>query len=275
MPKPESATAEETTPEQDEITEKITGKPVTKTEKEDEKENEGDEKPAPKANAKDEDHEPPADHPRFNQVYGKMKAYERRLEERDKDFEIIREHNRAMEEEILRLKTNKADKPDDPEPDPDIDPAAYRKWMKLQTEKNKEEDRKQREIDKHTIQVDMQKELHEDYIDMVKLAERDMAKDKELQKKIWNSDNPAREAYRYGKSKHQEVVKAEAEEEERGKSREKMDVEKVGDSGAAGEEEEVKLSDDQKRIIRNLWPDLTFQEGKKKYVTQMKEMGRV
>ena len=280
MPKPDSGAAERT-PE--EITRAITGKdeeaPRDKSALEDDEddetpkdEREDKETPAKKNGESDG---PPPTHPRFNEVYGKMKAYERKLAERDADFEQLREHNRAMAERLEQVERSKADKAEDPAPDPDVDPAAYRKWVDLQREKDKEEDRKARAIDRHNLQVEMQRELHEDYDEVIKIAEREMQKDKEAHKKIWGSDNPAREGYKFGKKIKEQREKEEKEEAERLKTRSNMDVEKAGESGEAPAEEEVKLTDDQKRIIRNLWPELPYAEARKKYISQMKAMGRI
>jgi hypothetical protein len=56
------------------------------------------------------EHEPPPDHPRFKQVYGKLKAQERENEELRRSMEeeraAAREHNRKLVEAVERLSTN-------------------------------------------------------------------------------------------------------------------------------------------------------------------------
>lgn len=228
-----------------------------------------------KAEAKPKDG-PTPDTPRWNEVYGKWKATERKLEEREKDFDAVREHNRTLEARLSAVEQHKADRPQEPEPDPAVDPEAYKKWHEMARLKERQEWDKQRAIDRHETQVEMQKELHEDYLDMIKVAERDMIKDPELKKKIWGSPNPPKEAYLYAKRRAKEMQDQSEEEQSREKAKKQVDAESSGEAGAATEDEpEEKLSEAETRVVRNLFPDLKPEEARKKYIKQKKAMGRI
>ncbi|HTG45206.1 MAG TPA: hypothetical protein VK633_11815 [Verrucomicrobiae bacterium] len=213
--------------------------------------------------------------PRWNEVYGKFKATERKLEEREKDFEAMREHNQKLEARLNAVEKGKADRPQEPEPDPAVDPDAYKKWHEMKRLTEKQEWDKQRALDRHETQVEMQKELHEDYLDMIKVAEREMVKDPELKKKIWGSQNPPKAAYQYGKTRAKEMEEKTEEETAREKAKKQTETESPGEGGAASEEEpEEKLTEAEARVVRNLFPDLKPQEAKEKYLKQKKAMGR-
>jgi len=239
------------------------------------------EKEAPKPEAKQlerrkEDPDgPPPNTPRWNEVYGKWKATERKLEEREKDVEAIREHNRALEERLNRVEATKADRPPEPEPDPAVDPDAYKKWHEMRRLAERTEWEKQRAIDRHETQVEVQKEMHEDYLDMIKIAEREMAKDPELKKKIWGSGNPPREAYKYGEKRAKEMEEKEREAQSRDVAKKQTETEPTGDGGGEREDEpEERLSEDEIRVCRNLFPDMKLEEAKKKYIKQKTAMRR-
>lgn len=262
MSKPETGTAtEEEAPAAEEKEQPKTKSEETKTEE-------------PKKEAKGDG--PTPDTPRWNEVYGKWKATERKLEERDKDVEAMREHNRALETRLSAVETNKADRPAEPEPDPAVDPDAYKKWHEMKRLQEKQEWDKQRAFDRHETQVEIQKELHEDYLDTIKLAERDMVKDPELKKKIWGSPNPPKEAYQYGKKRAKEMEEKSEEETAREKAKKQVETEPGGDGGGTSDEEpEEKLNDAEIRVVRNLFPDLKPEDARKKYIKQKKAMGRI
>ena len=219
---------------------------------------------------------PPPESPRWKEVYGKWKATERKLEERDKDVEAIREHNRALENRLNQMEATKADRPPEPEPDPAVDPDAYKKWHEMKRLQEKQEWDKQRAIDRHENQVEMQKELHEDYLDMIKLAEREMSADPELKKKIWGSANPPKEAYQHAKRRAKEMEDKEREEASRQKAAKQTETEPDNGGGGASEDKsEAKLSDDEVRVVKNLFPDMKLDDAKKKYIKQKKALGRL
>lgn len=242
---------------------------------------EPNEKPSPKAKA-EEDAEgkkpkgegPPVDSPRWAEVYGRWKDTERKLQEREQDFDAIREHNRALEDRLNRVEASKADKTMEPEPDPEVDPAGYKKWVDHERAKDKQTFDRQREIDRHETQVEIQKGLHPDYLAMIKIAERDMAKDKDLKTKIWGSENPPKAAYEHGIKKATEAEEEEKETSRRQKAKEQTDTEAAGEeAGDTEDADEEKLSDAEQRVVRNLFPDLKPDEARKKYIKQKKAMG--
>lgn len=242
-----------------------------------------DEKNEEKAKPEDRRKEDSADGPppgsaRWNEVYGKWKATERKLEERDRDVEAIREHNRALENRLNQLEVKKADRPAEPEPDPAVDPDAYKKWHEMKRLQEKQEWDKQRAIDRHETQVEMQKELkgEEKYMAMIKIAEKDMAKDPELKKKIWGSPNPAKEAFKYGEKRAIEMEEKDREEASRETAKRQTATEP--DNGGGGEPEEKpesKLTEDEVRVCKNLFPDMKLEDAKKKYIKQKKALGRL
>lgn len=239
------------------------------------------EKPAAKAKP-EEDAEPkkpkgdgpPVDSPRWTEVYGRWKDTERKLQERDQDVDALRDHNRALEERLNRVEISKADKTMEPEPDPEVDPAGYKKWVDHQRAKDKQAFDRQREIDRHETQVEIQKELHPDYLEMIKVAERDMAKDKDLRAKIWGSGNPAKAAYEHAVKKTAKETEDEKEDVRREKAKQQTDTEGAGEEAAESQDaEEDKLSEAEQRVVRNLFPDLKPDEARKKYQKQKKAMG--
>jgi hypothetical protein len=238
---------------------------------------------APKADEKtderrkeDREDGPPPDSPRWKEVYGKWKATERRLEEREKDFDAIREHNQALEARLNVVEKNKVDRPSEPEPDPAVDPDAYKKWHEMKRLQEKQEWDKQRAVDRHENQVEMQKELHDDYLDVIKIVERDMVKDAALKNKIWNAPNPAKEAYVYGKMRAKEMEEKEREEQSRETTKKQVATE-PSDAGGGGTDEpsEEKLSEAEVRVCKNLFPEMKLEDAKKKYIKQKKALGRV
>ena len=212
------------------------------------------------------------DNPRFKEVYGKMKAHERALEEKDKDIEALRDHTEQLASQLKKLQEGKEDRKPEPEPDKELEPEAHKKWLEIK-ELKKQKAADDKEIENHLkMQIEVQRELHEDYQDAVKLAERDMKKDKDLAKKIWGSDNPAKAAYKHGKSILGEKQKVEDAEKERLERLKKGEV--LRDGGEESDDgDEIKLNDSQKRVIRNLYPDIPYKEAEKKYISSMKELG--
>ena len=215
-----------------------------------------------------------ADNPRFKEVYGKMKAHERALEEKDKDIEALRDHTEQLASQLKKLQEGKEDRKPEPEPDRELEPEAHKKWKEIQDLK-KQKAADDKEIERHLhMQIEVQREIHEDYQDAVKLAECDMKKDKELAKKIWGSDNPAKAAYKHGKAILGEKQKVETDEKERQERLKKGDV--LRDGGEEGDDkDEVKLTDAQKRVIRNLYPDIPYAEASGRYIKSMKITGGI
>lgn len=242
---------------------KPAGKPDTSGEDDEEETKEPKKSDGPEANT-----------PRWNEVYGKWKATERKLVEREQDFDALRQHNRALEERLNNVELSKADKAAEPEPDPEVDPAGYKKWVEFQRAKDKREFDKQREVDRHLTQVEIQKGLHEDYMEMIKVAERDMARDKALSDKVWKSENPAKAAYDYARKKTKEADDEDQETSRREKAKQQTDTEAAGEGDSGQSDEDEKLSEAETRVVRNLFPEMKLEDAKKKYLKQKKAIGR-
>ena len=77
-------------------------------------------------------HEPPPDHPRFNEIYGKMKEFERQLDEKDQTLSAVIDHNKSLQESMDGLydKVSVSERPDQI-----IDPEGYDKWIIEQFER--------------------------------------------------------------------------------------------------------------------------------------------
>lgn len=211
--------------------------------------------------------DPGPEHPRFKEVYKKMK----RLEEDVKDIDVIRSHNQKLAAKLEELERSRAAKEPD-EPDPVADPEAHRAWVKYRDAKKDKEVQDLLLKERLAMQIDVQKELHSDYVDAVTIAERDAARDADLQKKIWNSENPAKAAYHYGRKKMDEIAKADKEEEDRQTRLDQSEVAKP--AHPAPKKEEAGLSEDQRRVARRLFNDMPAKEADEKYLKQLKAMGR-
>jgi len=171
--------------------------------------------------------EPPPGHPRFKEVYGKMKHYERQLadaEERDKEldakYKTLLEHNEKLSESLDVL----LDRMDvQQRPDPVSEPEKYEQWIIQRTKRELEKERKQdvkipdiqpppspqqplpgvsqEKINRTQFQIAAMEATFDDYADMIALAEKDMGEDSVLRNEIWASQNPPKKAYQYAKQK--------------------------------------------------------------------------
>lgn len=220
------------------------------------------------------EHEPPPQHERFKEVYGKMKDYERQLQESQRDIDALREHNKGLAAKMEEIDRKNKYSELGPEPDPGTDPEGYKKWRDLKDaleETKRAESERQERLDR---QIEIQKDLHEDYIEKAQLAEKLMARDPKIRSEITKSDNPPRTAYRIAQEYLKEQRKVEDEEKELKRVKSQTEVESSGPEHSAEEKEEKGLSEDQKRVARNLFPDIPFDEAQKKYKSQLKAMGR-
>lgn len=242
-------------------------------EKEPQKEDPSLTKPKDEAGDEDKKNQPAPGSERWNEVYRKSKTMERMLTEKEKDIEALREHNKALEARMTDLETKKS--LPEKEPDPEVDPIGYKKWRDHKDAEKEREFERTRAQDRLDNQIEIQKEIHEDYVETVKMAERLMDRDAALRKKVYGSDNPPREAYKLGKKYMEDMEKVDIDEKEIKKAKEQAKAE--GGSSESGESpsKEPELSDDQKRVARNLFPDIPFEEAKKKYKGQLKAMGRI
>jgi len=204
------------------------------------------------------------EHPRFQEVYGKMKGFERNLADKETDIELLRQHNKKLADSLENVRQRVDKSQEGPKPDPVEQPQEYAAYMELQFDKMKKEEEARRVQDRFNIQVDTQKELHDDYESVVKIAMRDIELDKALRDKIWGSDNPARAAYKYGKDKMKESEKESGNNgklESDSKDKEKAEKERLaaieqgkveGGGNPPVKSKDVKLTDEEKRVARAL-----------------------
>ena len=174
--------------------------------------------PPPEPKPKPVDAEPPPDHPRFKEIYGKMKHYERQLAETDDKYKALLEHNEKLNQSIGVL----VDKMDvQQRPDPVSEPEKYEAWIIQRAKRELEREfkpepkiavpeptynRPEPQINAERqeqirYQIAAMEAAYDDYTDMVSLAERDMGNDPVLRNEIWSAPNPAKKAYQYAKQK--------------------------------------------------------------------------
>lgn len=215
-----------------------------------------------------------ADNPRFKEVYKKSKDLERSLAEREKDMEAMREHVLKMERKLDEVSEKQSEKKLPPEPDKDIEPEAHKAWVKLrdaEAESKRERQEHQKEVQ---LAIRIVSAQYDDYEEVVKVAEKHMARNPEEAKKIWADpvQAPAK-AYRLGKKLMDEQAKLKADEDDAEKKRQKRikDGELLDDGGegGGGDEDEVQLTEEQNRVIRNLYRDIPFAEARKRYIKNM------
>ena len=168
--------------------------------------------PAPAADKKVDDvGDPAADHPRFKEVWGKMKGFERQLLEKDDDIVALREHNKQLASSISTIEENTADAN---RPDPVEDPEGFAKWTYDKVERNikrqnaNTNDSTNKVIpaaDRGTASMDMliavQEGIHDDYNEVLGEIKDDIVSDSVLRNEIYGSANPPAAAYKYGKEK--------------------------------------------------------------------------
>ena len=216
-----------------------------------------------------EDKGDPADrltpeHPRFQEIYGKLKTTERKyeaiekaLQDKETDINLLRQHNQQLAESISSVH-KKMDKASEKAiPNPIEDPEGYAKHLDEKLESDRKQLQLEQQMQRHYDQVQDQRDLHEDYETIVKPIMAEMESNPELKKRIWGSINPSREAYKYGKSKMAQATKI--QEEADTKEKEKAEREKAiaqgqveGSSTAPSKGDKRKLTDPQKRVARAL-----------------------
>lgn len=222
----------------------------------------------PSAEPQAKPNEPPEGSPRWREVYGNWKSAQRTMGEQQKDIETLREHNRKLAAAMDNLNRSKADKPADVPPDFSEDPDAAKKWYEFDREKREKQHKDEIQSLEIKTMINIESGIHSDYDAVIKLADKDMERDPDLQKKIWSSSNPPRVAYLYGKGKLEEIKKMEEEERARGQNIDQTSVERGGYPEPS--EPGNRLTDDEKRVIRNLFPDTPYKEAEKQYIAQKK-----
>lgn len=176
------------------------------------------------------EHEPPADSPRFKEVYYNWKETERKLKAfkaeqeqkeaaRAAEIEAIKAHNKALAESIGDVQGALSSVT---RPDPLEDPEGYDQWMKESVKRELLQEIKGDSLQPEpplpayqpppssrpeydAIPPEMkakqavQESLHDDYAEMEAIAFQDMEADPALRNHIISAPDPFKTAYEYGK----------------------------------------------------------------------------
>lgn len=230
---------------------------------------ENKEAPAEKHYSQMDEKEKRAFKDRFNEVLKQRDEQRKKAEEHEKELDAMRETVLKMERRLQEVAEKKADKQLPPEPDKDIDPEAHKAWVKLR-DAEREKEREKKDMEKEVqLAIRIVSAQYDDYEDVVKLAEKHMAKHPEEAKKVWADpvQAPAK-AYRLGKKLQEEANKVKDEEAARLKRIKAGETLEDGGDGS-GDEDEVELSPEQERVIKRLYPDEDFATAKKRYIKNM------
>jgi len=156
-----------------------------------------------------EDHEPAPDHPRFKEIYGKMKVFERQIAEGEETNKEMAEHNKALSDALERLGKVEDGIAESNRPDPLHDPEAHEKWLEEKITRKVLKDTKPAVQSTPTPAkdpfIDAQEkvlaEVYPDYYEHADVAMADMKGDVLLQKEILGAANPPLAAYKYSIAK--------------------------------------------------------------------------
>lgn len=184
------------------------------------------------------------DHPRFQEVYRKMKDNERKAQELELTINDIRQHNKILEEKLTKPKNDE----DGEIPNPTDDPAGYAKWVKEQTLATYGETEVDRQKKRTAEQVAEMRLDYDDYDDIVASFNEEFQKtpDEVVYKRIMGSVNPAKALYREAKKKVNEKVKQR-------EAAENLAPLSSSDSELSPKpKNKIVLSDAQKRVVHGL-----------------------
>jgi len=169
--------------------------------------------------------EPPPDHPRFKEIYGKMKEGDRKIAELESTIGGMADHNKALGDALEKIGKIEDKFEEQARPDPLEDPEKYDEWM---TEKAVRRMKKadppvdptpaQPSItEKLEIQIETVKGVYSDYNELVNHdLENEIQADPLLRRDIWGSKNPALAAYKYAKDKEAKAAADRKEKIDRG-----------------------------------------------------------
>lgn len=206
---------------------------------------------------------PPLDqHPRFKEVYGKMKNLEREMEntkkmlaDKDTSLEAIRKHNEALNKTLEKFEERFDAYDVKNKPDPMEDPEGYHAWAyaKAMRDVRKEMDKRDKPptppVDnvnnpRLAIQEEVVASMHDDYYEAMEEVKRDMAKDSVLRNEIFGAANPPAKAYKYWQDKK---AKADSDKQQ------KIDQGYVESASyPAGSGGKIKLTAEQERVSKML-----------------------
>ena len=165
------------------------------------------------------DDDPQGFQKRINEIYGKMKHYERESQEKENILKELKEHNKKLAERIYGVEDQVLDAR--PAPDPVEDPEGYSQWVRDKIQRDLEREKRQKELEElsQTIQQPVQQQpqqqtspilaaqiaameaQYDDYNAMIIYADKDIKNDAVLRNEIYQSENPAKAAYNYAVKK--------------------------------------------------------------------------
>lgn len=146
-------------------------------------------------------HEPPVESPRWNEIYGKMKDFERQLDEKDQTLKAVVDHNKSLQDSMDGLydKVSVTERPDQI-----IDPDGYDKWIldqavrKIKKEQPAPAVETKAKTNPMMEQVKLLQGMHKDFNQVAAFANEIVEKDPLKKNEIRFSDNPPRALYEYG-----------------------------------------------------------------------------
>ena len=153
------------------------------------------------------EHAPSEEHPRFKEIYGKMKTFERGMEDKDKQINDLKTHNTALDKALnnIDLKVSETTRPD-----PADNPEEYEKWLMDKVMKSLTTETKAplpiMEVSKEKTPVVDQRILmqeyamaamHDDYYDVLKVVGDEMKTNEFLREEIITHTNPPKKMYEY------------------------------------------------------------------------------
>ena len=155
-------------------------------------------------------HEPPPESPRFNEIYGKMKEFERQLDSKDELIDAMSEHNQSLQQRMDGLDDKLSE---GTRPDAITDPEGHDKWLEDKIVRNlkREQPKPKTEPQPKTNRIEEQqavlRENFSDYDGVMHLAKEYIEGDKLAKLAIMDTDNPPRALYEYGLKKKAEIAK--------------------------------------------------------------------
>jgi len=184
---------------------------------------------------------PSPDHPRFKQVYGKLKQRERELDTLKSDVELMKQHNSQLSEQMRSQEAaiQAAQQPD--EPDIETDPQEWRTWKMNADQQRMDELKGDMNRQQLAWQVDIMRSTHEDYDEKVKTIASKLDTDESLRQEVWNATNPPLAAYKM-------ATKDEAKDLADEENADQMAMTEGG--RAKTPKAKGKISDDERRMMR-------------------------
>ena len=185
--------------------------------------------PEVKAKPKKDEHTPPEDSKRWKDMYKSEKQGKRDIDalkeqnaEMQSNFESLKEHNKELAKSLNGIHDTIVDSN---APDPVENPDEYAEYVitkgktagerKFKELKDEADVKKKadpppvtdKRMETHKAQIAVMEDMYDDYGPLVDGVMEEMKSDTELYNRVWNSKNPAVEAYKYAKEKAADVKK--------------------------------------------------------------------